>query len=265
MIINWFTILAQALNFLILLWLMKRFLYKPILHAIDEREKLIASKLAEADEKKVQAQKEREEFLNKNEEFDRQRGTLMERAERDAEAERKRLLTEAQQAADVLSTSRKEALRSEVQELNQSIRSRTIQEVFAITRKTLQDLAGTDLEERMGEMFASRLREMDKQTKEDLAGAIKRASAPALVRSAFDLPAEQKGAIQTALSETFSDKMHVCFKTSPDLVSGIELTVNGHKVAWSIDNYLAALEKGVEEIMEEHDKPAPEESGTGSK
>ena len=43
MLIDWFTVGAQALNFLILVWLMKRFLYKPILHAIDAREKRIAT------------------------------------------------------------------------------------------------------------------------------------------------------------------------------------------------------------------------------
>ena len=49
MLIDWFTVGAQALNFLILVWLMKRFLYKPILRAIDEREKRIASELADAE------------------------------------------------------------------------------------------------------------------------------------------------------------------------------------------------------------------------
>ena len=48
MLIDWFTVGAQALNFLILVWLMKHFLYKPILNAIDAREKLIATELADA-------------------------------------------------------------------------------------------------------------------------------------------------------------------------------------------------------------------------
>ncbi len=48
MLIDWFTVGAQALNFLILVWLMKRFLYRPILHAIDAREKPIAGELADA-------------------------------------------------------------------------------------------------------------------------------------------------------------------------------------------------------------------------
>ena len=76
MLIDWFTVVAQTLNFLILVWLMKRYLHKPILRAIDEREKRIVSELADADAKKSEAQKERDQFQQKNEEFDRQRADL---------------------------------------------------------------------------------------------------------------------------------------------------------------------------------------------
>ncbi len=51
MLIDWFTVGAQALNFFILVWLMKRFLYKPILDAINAREMLVAKQLAEASAK----------------------------------------------------------------------------------------------------------------------------------------------------------------------------------------------------------------------
>jgi len=80
------------------------------------------------------------------------------------------------------------------------------------------------------------------------------------VRSAFDLPAEQRAAIQNALNETFSAEIHVRFETAPDLVSGIELTTNGQKVAWSIGDYLASLEKGVGELLKEKDKLKPKPS-----
>jgi F-type H+-transporting ATPase subunit b len=96
---------------------------------------------------------------------------------------------------------------------------------------------------------------MDGQAKAGLAEALKTASDPALVRSAFDLPAEQRAAIQNALNETFSAEIHVRFETAPDLISGIELTTNGQKVAWSIADYLVSLEKGVDELLKEKDKP----------
>ena len=103
MLIDWFTVGAQALNFLILVWLMKRFLYKPILHAIDAREERIAKELADADAKKAEAQKERDEFEHKNEEFDQQRAALLSKATDEAQAERQRLLDEARKAAAALS------------------------------------------------------------------------------------------------------------------------------------------------------------------
>src|SRR5271165_4877827 len=118
MLIDWFTVAAQAVNFLILVWLMKRFLYKPILHAIDEREKRIATELANAGKKKAEAQKESDDFKHKNEEFDKQRAALLSKATDDAKAERQRLLDEARKAADALSAKRREAVGNEARSLN---------------------------------------------------------------------------------------------------------------------------------------------------
>jgi len=255
MLIDWFTVGAQALNFLILVWLMKRFLYKPILNAIDAREKLVAKELADADAKRAEAQKERDEFQRKNEDFDQQRAALLTKATNEAKAERLRLLDEARTAADALSAKRHESLINDAHNLNQAISRLTQQEVFAITRKALTDLATVSLEERMGEVFTHRLRALDDHSKAVLGAALAKNSEPALVRSTFDLPAPQRAAIQNALNETFSTEIHIRFETSPDLVSGIELTAHDQKVAWSIADYLASLEKGVSDLLKEKDKP----------
>src|SRR5271156_4365009 len=100
--IDWFTVVAQAINFLILVWLLKRFLYKPILHAIDERERGIAARLAEAEATQAEAQQERDEFQHKNEAIDQARAALLKKAEDEAEAERQRLLEIARKDADAL-------------------------------------------------------------------------------------------------------------------------------------------------------------------
>ncbi len=255
MLIDWFTVIAQVVNFLILVWLLKRFLYRPILNAIDAREKRIATELADADAKKAEAIKERDEFQHKNEELDQQRAALLSKATDEAKAERHRLLDEARQAADALSATRQETLRNDAHNLNQAISRRTQQEVFAIARKALTDLATTSLEERMGEVFTRRLREMDGKARAGLEADLKTAPNPVLVRSAFDLPAEQRAVIQQALNETCSAEIHVRFETAPDLISGIELTTNGQKVAWSIADYLTFLEKGVDELLKGKDKP----------
>ncbi|MBC7700520.1 F0F1 ATP synthase subunit B [Aquabacterium sp.] len=249
MLIDWFTVGAQALNFIILVWLMKRFLYKPILDAIDSREKRIADSLADADAKQAEAHKERDEFQHKNEAFDQQRAALLSQATKEAQAERQRLLDEARQAADALSSKRQEALRADAGRLNQAIVQRTQQEVFAIARKTLSDLASTSLEASAVELFIQRLSALDGQSKTSLVNALNAAPSLAMVRSAFELPAAQRQSIQAAVNDTFSTKIDFRFETAPDLVCGIELSSNGVKVAWSIADYLGSLQIGVGELL----------------
>jgi F-type H+-transporting ATPase subunit b len=249
MLIDWFTVGAQVLNFVILVWLMKRFLYKPILDAIDTREKRIADELADADAKKIDASKERDEFERKNEEFDEQRSTMMDKANSEADAERKRLLDAARKQADELSEKRATALLREQKALHSQLTHTTTQEVFAIARKTLGDLAGESLEQRMSDVFAQQIRDLNEEAKANLHQVLTNSIDPALVRSAFDLPAEQREAIQTAINETLSAEIRLRFETAPDLVSGIELSAGGQKVAWSIAHYLSSLEKSVGELI----------------
>ena len=270
MLIDWFTVGAQTLNFLILVWLMRRFLYRPILRAIDAREKRIAMELADADAKKAEAQKERDEFQSKNEEFDRQRLALVIRMTDEVESERLRLLDAARQEADALSDKRMETLRSDARHLSRAIGRRAQQEVFEITRKVLADLAATGLEERMVDVFVRQLRALSEQEKEGLKSAFTAPADPVVVRSAFGLPAAQRATMEGALKELIAPDISIRFETAPDLVSGMDVTANGRKIAWNIASYLLSLEKGVGELLEVKGKPEtvgeprPEESGPGT-
>jgi F-type H+-transporting ATPase subunit b len=249
--ISWFTVIAQVLNFLILVWLLKRFLYKPILHAIDERERGIAARFAQAEAKKAEAEKERDDFQHKKEAFDQERSALLKKATDGAQAERQRLLDEARKDADLLRAKRQDALRNEQRNLSQEIIRWTQKEVFAISRKTLTDLAATSLDDRIGDVFIQRLRGLTGAAKDQLATALKSSTNPPRVRSAFDLPSAQHAAIQKALNETFAVDIHIQFETAPELVSGIELSAGGQKVAWSIADYLTTLEKSAGELLHE--------------
>ncbi|QJW97217.1 F0F1 ATP synthase subunit B family protein [Frigoriglobus tundricola] len=256
MLIDWFTVGAQALNFLVLVWLLRRFLYAPVLGAIDAREKRIAAELADAAAKQAAAQKERDEFLHKNQSLDRERAALLQAAAAEAGAERQRLLDEARKAADAVRTQRAESLRTEQRTLGQNIIRWAQKEVFAIARKALADLAAASLDERIAAVFVQRLRALTGADKEKLATALKSSTHPVPVRSAFDPSPAQQAAIQTALNETFSADIPIQFQTVPELVSGIELSAGGQKVAWSIAEYLAALEQSAAELLQK-DEPLP--------
>jgi len=248
MLIDWFTVGAQIVNFLILVWLLKHFLYKPILDAIDAREKRIASELADADAKKGEAAKERTNFENKNKEFDEQRNALLSKATDEAKAERERLIEQAKKDTENLRVTQADALRKDQIRLGTEITLLAEKEVFAIARKTLTDLATVSLEERVGEVFTRRLQELDPTAKESLGAALRDSSQPAVIRSAFDMSPDQRAAIQNALNETCSAVVQIKFEDSQDPICGIELTANGQRVGWSISNYLDELNKKVGDL-----------------
>jgi F-type H+-transporting ATPase subunit b len=249
MLIDWFTVGAQALNFLVLVWLLKRFLYKPILDAIDAREKIIAAKLADASAKETEAGTQRDEFAQKNHDFDQQRDALLKQASTEAQTERQRLLEEARQTASALLLKRQDALRNEQRDLHEEIKRRTSEEVFEIARKTLNDLSGVTLQERMSEVFLKRLHAIDGGARTALVNAIKTSSSAIKVVSAFALPAETKMAIQNTLNGICESKFETVFEIKPGLINGIALNVNGQKLAWSVADYLDSLEKSIAQLF----------------
>jgi F-type H+-transporting ATPase subunit b len=239
MLIDWFTVVAQTANFLILVWLLKRYLYRPILNAIDARERGIAAQLADAADKSAQALVEREKFMQKNKELDANRDTVLGQLTAEVAAERERLFEAARRDADSLRAKQQDGLQREYQSLATELARRTQSEVFSIAKQTLSDMAGASLEERMAEVFLARLQQLDEETKRALH------SGDALIRSAFDLTPAQRDSITAAVKTVLGAEIQVSFELAPSLVSGLELIVQGQKIAWSMNDYLAALEKSV--------------------
>ena len=252
MLIDWFTVGAQALNFIVLVWLMKRFLYQPVLDAIDAREKRIAAQLTDADKKKAAARSDRDDLAHKNEAFDQQRAALLAKATDEANAERQKLLDAARQASDALAATRRDTMASDAKTLNKALRQRTQAEVFAVARQALTDLASVVLEASACELFVVRLRALEGPARDALAAALKSSTDGALVRTAFELPTAQRTALHKAINDTFEMKVTLHYDVAPALVGGIELSASGQKFAWSIADYLASLERSVTDLL----KPA---------
>jgi len=250
-LIDWFTVGAQLLNFLILVWLMKRFLYQPVLDAIAAREQKIATALADAATTKAEAHRQQDAFRHKNEAFDEQRAALLQAARDAAKIESERLLTEAREAADAASAARAKALLADALHLREELTRHAQEQVFDISRRVLGDLAGVSLEQRACEVFIQRLESADGEALSAWGEALKASSEgePALLRSAFELPAAQRTAMLDALGDLFGQPIPLRFETAPELVSGIELSAQGLKLAWSISDYLGALAGGLEERL----------------
>ncbi|WP_339767343.1 F0F1 ATP synthase subunit B [uncultured Paraglaciecola sp.] len=267
--IDWFTVIAQAINFLILLWLLKRFLYRPIIDGLDARESKIAGILADADNKKKQAlelQNQYEKSLNSIE----QQGTkIVASAKKEAELTAKNILDEARQSADILLKKRLAAMQQEISQSRQDVLQESMREVYALCRKILGDLADNELENMLFEKLIQRLNTLEENQSSELKHALVTSGNRVLVRSVFSLSDAQLSRLQHCLQDKFvtdkQQKIELTQSLVPQLITGVELTLNGWKISWSAQNYLTELQQQVEAVLDlspsknntdEHMKPA---------
>ncbi len=232
MLIDWFTVGAQALNFLILVWLLRHFLYRPVLAAIEAREKKVTAKLVDAAAREAQAQSERDDFRRRNQAFDRDREILLRKATEEAGNERQRLVEAARQDSLLLRSRLTESLARERAELNRRLLTLTQEEVLALARDTLSDLAGVTLEDRMIEVFITHLRELRPKPA---------AAELAVVRSAFEVSSTQRPGLEAVIRDRLGAAVDIQFEIAPGLVCGVELRVSGVKLAWSVADHLSTL------------------------
>ncbi|HOP36238.1 MAG TPA: hypothetical protein PL090_07925, partial [Syntrophales bacterium] len=113
MLIDWFTVAAQILNFLILVFLLKHFLYDRIIGAMDERERKIRGRLEDAEEKKREREEEAETYRRKNRELEDKRKEILDAARDEAEEKRKELVRQARENVESLRTQWRESLQRE--------------------------------------------------------------------------------------------------------------------------------------------------------
>jgi F-type H+-transporting ATPase subunit b len=243
MLIDWFTVTAQAINFLILVYFLKRFLYQPIINAIDAREQQLAKTLADAENSKTQAAIERETFERNNELFAQQRNALLIKASQEAEIEKQRLIELARLEADKVLVQRQQSLMQQHLVLNETIKQRIQSEVLATTKKLLSDLANSNLEAQIIEVFLQRLQQLSPQQLQQL-----NSKGELLICSAFALSAQQQQLISQTLKQLIAGIDEVQFIINPLLITGIELSINGQKLAWSINDYLSGLDTSIAQL-----------------
>ncbi len=252
MLIDWFTVGAQIANFLILVWLLKRFLYRPVLAAIDTRDKDIATRKADALAAQEQARKDREACWLQKKNLEDQRAALINAAQEDAKKERIRLLQDATREADNLVLARRKELEEETKNYRDELVRLVRQEIVATVRRVLSDLASAELEHFAVEVFLRRIGESSvlKEVKGD------GNAAPSIrLRSAFPLAPAQQETIRQEIQKKFPKDDHIDFETAPDLGLGLELIVQDQKITWSIDGYLSSFETRLAEFAEKKSQP----------
>ncbi len=265
MLINWFTVTAQIVNFLVLVYLLKRFLYKPIVKAMDERDRRIASRLEEAEQREEAARQEQDQYEEKKREIDDQRDTLLGQIKEDVETQRKELVSKTRLQVDAVRTNWYHALEREKEAFLRELRERAGKHVCAIARRALKDLGNVELEQHMVRLFIERLRGLDQAEQKALKESVHKSKQEVAVTSAFEIPEAMSREIAEVLRAYTADSKGLQFETSPDVICGIELRAHGRKIAWSVRDYLEGLETTLAEVLIGEAKGPDQEASSGTK
>ncbi|MBN1930955.1 MAG: hypothetical protein JW786_05015 [Desulfobacterales bacterium] len=250
MLIDWFTVIAQIINFLILVALLKYFLYGRILKAMEEREKKIALRLEEAEEQKKEATNAAESLRRKNLEIEAKSQKIFSQAVQEAEDRRNELIEAARTEAADLKSRWQDSIQREKEGFLRNLREMAGSQVYAIARRAFKDLADADLEDQVVTAFIKHIRQMPQDESQNIFTSFKNTVDDLVIRSAFEIsPPKQKELTQT-LSEIINEAIQIQYETAPELILGIELKTPGRKIAWSLEDYIRNLEEAAGQALE---------------
>lgn len=245
MLIDWFTLCAQIVNFIVLVWLLKKFLWGKLIRTIDEREDRIASRLKEADQKNKGAEQQLAAIQARAVEQERERGEMIEQAQREAAQLRLELTQQARDSVHRQETEWREDLEREKMAFLDEVRQRAGVEILSVVRRALTELASADIQRCAVEVFLERLQSADQASLQELAAA-----GTIQVLSASDLPADLRQRIDTLLTARFGDHVRLEFARNPQMTWGIELRSKGRSIAWTPESYLESLDEGLRKALE---------------
>lgn len=246
---DFYTIMAQIVNFTILAWTLYKFLYKPLLVAVDKREKRIAGEIKNAEDLAAEAEKKLDALNKRYLAIDDERTQILNEAREEAEALRKQKEREIQ--AEMLEKRLiwQQELDREKSSVANELRQSVVNNFLEFSRKAFKQMADESLENRFISVFKSRLADLSGKDKKLLLADSQ--DAPVQITSSQELTQQTQDDLKKVLIETLDLQNPVfVFKVSPRLLCGIEFSINGNVVSWNLDDYLNTFTEKMNDALE---------------
>ena len=248
--IDWLTVAAQIVNFLVLVWLLQRFLYRPVTNAMRRREDRIEQRLAEARQAREEAEAEAKRLERKQAELADSRAEILAAAREEAESLRARLESDIRDEMAEMRETWRAHIAEERDAFVAALKRQAGQQLLRIAGRVLAEYGDTDLAERVVATFAGRLEALDDETREKLAEAAAQHDAIALVETGSPLDSAGRRRLTRAIHEILAQDVAVEYREDPRLVMGVRLTIGDHAAEWSAERYLRRLETELGEIID---------------
>ncbi len=252
MLINWFEIVAQLFNFVVLVWLLKKFFYKPILQAMEDRQQKINEIQNEAYDKMEQANALIKTYVEKKAEWERKKDQMLLAAKQDLEAMKQEERAKIQEE----SSQKRQAYLKEVQEEKDafllSLRVHLGKESVALAREILKRTVGDDLHQRLFEDFLQEIARWEPPQESISLGQ----GHKVVISSARPFAAEEKKRLEPLLQEKLEHVVKTEYRVAKDMVAGYALQLETVTLGYYLQKHLEDVEKKMLSLLEGYETQA---------
>jgi F-type H+-transporting ATPase subunit b len=221
--IDWWTFGLQAINFLVLVWLLSRFLYQPIRRVIEQRRKLAEEAFAEADKRKAEADKTRQQFEQDRAALARERQETLNQAHEALDRERQRILSEARTKADELLDDARANIAREREQTFAQIRSDIANAAAAIATGLLEQRGAARSGNASIEAICQRIEKLGQEERRRLDADLEDNGGTITVVTATPLASEERQRWVEQLRAKFGERAEPSFVIDSDILGGAEL------------------------------------------
>lgn len=236
MSIDWITVLAQLVNFLLLVWLLRRFLYRPILDGIDAREAEIAQRMAAADAARAQAQAAEQQYRQAHAQTLAEQERRVTQALQQTQEQREQLMVEAQAQIEQQRRDWQQHLEHEGEEFSRRLQEAGSALLLQLTRKALRELADEPVEAAIARHIGRQLPALANEL-----AAAAGSSPRARVSTQAELPTALQQRLQTELQQVLP-RVTLDFRVDAAQAPGLVVQVGGARLAWTTDSYMDELD-----------------------
>jgi F-type H+-transporting ATPase subunit b len=227
MTIDWWTLGLQLINFLVLVWLLQRFLYKPALEIIAKRKKMVEQAFEEASETEQSAADAQQKFENEQVQLAQSRQELMQQTHAELEKERQQILDDARAEAASLLDSARQQMQSERVAALKDTKTEIADLAADMAATLLQQVAADNPQADLASGFLTRLVDRLKQLPEEERQSLHQdanGSAEGLcVITSTPLPDDQQEHWRDAISQQLGTLSNLSFESDPEILGGVEL------------------------------------------
>ena len=238
--------LFETINFVVLVWVLSRLVYRPLKKSIDDRREAQEKLLRDAEAKSDAAARELDELRRKREELAELRERVMREAAEDAAETRARLLGEAKEDAAAARAQGRKLLESERQAAEAAVRELAIEESTRIAARLLAELSPSALDDALIDRLAHAVRTetapLHRESRRGLPAVVLR-----FARAPQDGDVER---LRRAFAEALGAEPEISSSEDSSLVAGVVATVGAHVLDASISGNLAVLAERARELTE---------------